>query len=513
MKRGLLVASLLGLVGLGLVSNAYAEVPGTVSFTGRLSDSAGPVQGSVDLQLELFDAESGGSVVWNESQTAQAQEGLVYIELGAVTPLDDTVFDGGDLWLEVTVNGEAMSPRIAVRSVPYAVRAGIADRALEADSVGGIQPGDMVTGVTAGNGLQGGGMGGDVTLSVDPNVVQNRVTGTCVTGSSIRQVNSDGTVLCETDDVGTGDISGVAAGTGLLGGGSIGDVSLSIDPNVVQLRVAATCNLGTSIRAVNADGTVVCEPDDVGSGDITDVTVGTGLTGGGSSGSVSLGLDSTIVARKDGAAGNQSFDTNTLFLDYGANRVGILQGAPDEELDVTGDAEVTGEYFFATPKAHSLYITASTFRPAFVSTDAEYHYYDFEDYAFPRGTTNTVWLQASVNLPTNAVVTGMTCYYHDNTAAANWANLNVSLFRRPLMSVTNENVLSATVAPPALQSNTMQSFTSGAPVNATIDKANYTYFLTAWMNVTGTPCATGSASCDYRFYGCRIAYNLDRASW
>jgi len=39
----------------------------------------------------------------------------------------------------------------------------------------------------------------------DPSVVQTRVSGNCTVGSSIRQINQDGTVECETDDVDGGD--------------------------------------------------------------------------------------------------------------------------------------------------------------------------------------------------------------------------------------------------------------------------------------------------------------------
>ena len=38
-------------------------------------------------------------------------------------PLDGSVFDGRHLWLQVSLDGKVMEPRIALASVPYAVRA------------------------------------------------------------------------------------------------------------------------------------------------------------------------------------------------------------------------------------------------------------------------------------------------------------------------------------------------------------------------------------------------------
>jgi len=72
---------------------------------------------------------------------------------------------------------------------------------------------------------------------------------------------------CQRGDVvvrwsdGDGDITEVTPGTGLTGGGSAGQLSLGADATYLQRRVNAECATGSSIRAINSDGGIVCEPD------------------------------------------------------------------------------------------------------------------------------------------------------------------------------------------------------------------------------------------------------------
>ena len=105
-----------------------------------------------------------------------------------------------------------------------------------------------------------------------------------------------------------GPISGVTAGAGLTGGGTKGNVKLSL---------LTTCTSGQVLQWNGS--TWVCATTS-GSGTITGVTAGNDLTGGGTSGSVTLNLDTTKVpqlAANNNFVGNQSV-TGNLNLASGA---------------------------------------------------------------------------------------------------------------------------------------------------------------------------------------------------
>ncbi|MBK9034580.1 MAG: hypothetical protein IPL61_25485 [Myxococcales bacterium] len=366
----LITACALSTTALALATGpAAADVPHTLNLAGRLTDPAGaPVDGAHDLELRLYPVVSGGAPLWTEAHdSVLAVRGAVFVDLDAITPFAPAVFDGSARWLEIRIDGAPLAPRLPVASVPYALRAEEADHAALADDAVHADSADSAltaqtaqTATTADTATRVG--------AYTAAMLQARVTGTCAAGTAMASVGSDGSVACAS----TGDITAVTAGAGLSGGGASGAVALAVNTSVIQARVAGACVAGASIRQINVDGTVTCEPDDdtqygattnggvaligtsfalspCAAGQVlkagatagtwscaadasASYSGGTGLTLTGTS----FAVNSAIVARKDAAAGNQAFDGQTLVLDYANHRVGMDQPAPRERLDVGG---------------------------------------------------------------------------------------------------------------------------------------------------------------------------------
>ena len=70
-----------------------------------------------------------------------------------------------------------------------------------------------------------------------------------------------------------GDITGVFPSFGLTGGGTSGSVSLGINNAAVQQRVTGTCAVGEYIQAIDQFGQVTCASDQIGRIGETDVFV------------------------------------------------------------------------------------------------------------------------------------------------------------------------------------------------------------------------------------------------
>ncbi len=113
-------------------ANPQAAVPRLIRFSGSLQDLSGkPITGPADVTFSLYSVQSGGSALWFETQTVQADSlGNYKVLLGAMTPagVPMELFTQGEArWLGVQVANLPEQPRVLLVSVPYAMKAGDAE--------------------------------------------------------------------------------------------------------------------------------------------------------------------------------------------------------------------------------------------------------------------------------------------------------------------------------------------------------------------------------------------------
>jgi trimeric autotransporter adhesin len=300
---------------------ASAVVPRLVNFSGSLTDANGkPEGGMVGVTFSLYRDSERGAPLWVETQNVQADKNGHYsVMLGSNSGsgLPSELFASGEArWLGVQPQGQAEQPRVLLMSVPYALKA------LDAQTLGG-RPASAFLAAT---GASGSTPAGNVTGSGTKNFIPRWTSASQIGNSNIFENAGEVGIATSTPaarlDVngatdirntltlfpsgtnpavkisgsafgitsagkvnfisgqtfpGTGTITGVTAGSGLTGGGNSGKVTLGL---------INSCSSGQTLQW---NGTKwVCS--NAGSGTITGVTAQAPITGGGTSGNVNIGL-------------------------------------------------------------------------------------------------------------------------------------------------------------------------------------------------------------------------------
>lgn len=136
----------LALAGLACVAGAVrAGVPQAINYQGRLLDGTNLASGAVRMELAIYTNATGGTPLYVDSNTVSVVDGLYSTFIG-----DDTVMGalpdalaGGECWIEVRIDGTALSPREPLVSSAFAL---LAD---------GVAPGAITTAMLAPSAITG----------------------------------------------------------------------------------------------------------------------------------------------------------------------------------------------------------------------------------------------------------------------------------------------------------------------------------------------------------------------
>jgi hypothetical protein len=214
-----------------------------------------------------------------------------------------------------------------------------------------------IQGVTTNAGISGGGTSGTVTIGIDATTAAGfdqsgcpgiNCIGTVTPSSADTFTNKSGSNNQWTNDAGyttcTGDITGVTTNAGISGGGASGSVTIGIDATTAAGFDQSGC---PGINCI---------------GDITGVTDTAGLSTSGTSGTICIGLDATTannlnqgscpgincVGTVTSVAGGDGIDstggtTPSIAVDSTVARTNVAETFTDN-VTVQGDLTVNGDF-------------------------------------------------------------------------------------------------------------------------------------------------------------------------
>lgn len=230
--------------------SARAAVPPQLTEQGRLLKADGtPAQGDLSMVFTIYNAATGGKVLWTSSQMVAVDDGYFSWVLGSKKTLDPTIFDGTTLYLGVAVGGDPeMTPRQEIDSVPYAFMADTATNATHATTAGTATNATNATNATSAT---------NATNATHATSADSAATATAVASTSVRIEKTNCAYF------GSGTTEGVdctcQVGEVAIGGGAYsGAPGYSLNASMNGAAFGGSSRIWRS-TCVNASGTrVVC---------------------------------------------------------------------------------------------------------------------------------------------------------------------------------------------------------------------------------------------------------------
>ncbi len=372
-RSALIVVSMLVLVGTALYG---APIPRTINYQGYLKDAAGkPVTGPVNLTFTLYSSASGVGPVWTESHPGVPLANGVYsATLGETNSFGDA--PDRQLWVGVQVEGgPLLLPVAPFSTVPFAMRAGVADRVTLIDgstiAAGAISADKIAAGAVSADKLSqqyvrisGDAMTGPLSISASGYTLNPASTGA---GPALYSISSGtgnaGTFGVLNDLSAASAVSAVTTGTGRAG------YFVTTNPASTLPALYGGSSSSVGVQGHSAGGTGVWGSSIAASGigvdGLSDAVGGVGVKGRSANGYGVQGISTGNVGVRGsstssvGIQGSSGADTGVWGVSGGATGVGVdglsdavggigVKGRSAGGIGVRGIGASYGGYFTAS---------------------------------------------------------------------------------------------------------------------------------------------------------------------
>jgi hypothetical protein len=205
----------------------FAQVPDRLSYQGMLTGNGGETleDGMYTMHFNLYSESDPSSPLWSETQSITVVNGIFNVILGAVNTLD-LPFDE-QYYLGIAIGDDAeLSPRIALTSSAYSFRARSIDDGQVVKSINELRD--------------------DVLLEAGENI------------SIIEDENK--IIISAVSTGGMGSITQISAGEGLTGGGTEGNITLSVqNQGITTNKLANESVISSKLSAGAVTGTKIAD--------------------------------------------------------------------------------------------------------------------------------------------------------------------------------------------------------------------------------------------------------------
>jgi len=350
----------------------HGTLSGTLSGTpsGTLTGNLGNQTGIAGITFALYKDQEGGAPLWLETQNVTVDSsGRYAVQLGSTTTqgLPADLFASGEArWLGIQVEGMAEQARVLLLSVPYALKAG------DAETLGGLPPSAFVltnsaeaaasksAGSTAGSAAASAGKPTTAKSSVPANPA---VTGKGVvdyipmwdTTSDI----VDSVIFQKSSQIGIATTA-PAATLDVNGKTDVRD-TFTLFPKSTDNTLAIS---GTTFKISNTGSvTFISGQKFPGTGTLTGITTasGSGLTGGGTTGTLTMSLLKTCTTKQTLQWNGTSWACATISGTGTVTSVGSGAGLTGGPITTSGTLSIkTGGVTNAMLVTPSLTVAAGT---------------------------------------------------------------------------------------------------------------------------------------------------------